>query len=172
MIVIQPSPSTSDTSRPPLNKRELERFLSEAKKAIPLRGTISVLLTGDGAVRELNRRFRRKNKATDVLSFPAWNADGPAESRLAGDLAISLDTAARQAENFGHSLRIEVQVLMLHGLLHLAGLDHETDDGEMANREQELRKRFGLPLGLIQRSATGAEPPAARKTPRPRSRTL
>ena len=69
----------------------------------------------------------------------------------AGDLAISLDTAARQAASFGHTLRDEVRVLMLHGLLHLSGMDHETDNGEMAAREAELRRELNLPTTLIER---------------------
>ncbi len=113
-----------------------------------------MLLTGDDAIRRLNRSFRGKNKATDVLSFPA-----PPELRAisAGDLAVSLETAARQAEAHGHDLATELRILLLHGLLHLAGLDHETDAGEMAAREAELRVRFRLPNGLIARMLTPAK---------------
>ena len=74
---------------------------------------------------------------------------------MAGDLAISVETAARQAEEAGHPLATEIQVLLLHGLLHLAGYDHETDDGQMARREAVLRRRLGLAEGLIERSRTG-----------------
>ena len=105
------------------------------------------MLTTDDGIRMLNRRFRKKNKATDVLSFPV---DGPS-SGLAGDLAISVETAARQAAEHGHALRVELRVLMLHGLLHLAGYDHETDQGEMAKKESRLRAKLKLPLGLIER---------------------
>ena len=118
-------------------------------------------------IRDLNRRFRRKNKATDVLSFPAAEAFGKA-AQIAGDLAISLETAARQAEAFGHPLETEVKVLILHGILHLAGMDHEADTGEMARRESALRKRFELPAGLIQRSGRRAEAPAKKISPRSR----
>ena len=88
-----------------------------------------------------------------MLSFPA-----PAEiaKEHAGDLAISLETARRQAEDHGHSLREELRILMLHGVLHLRGMDHETDAGEMAAREAELRKRLRLPDGLIARAAATA----------------
>jgi len=114
-----------------------------------------VLLTSDKAIRRLNRRFRGKNKATDVLSFPAE----PGPEKLAGDLAISVETARRQAAEHRHSLNVEIEVLMLHGLLHLAGYDHEADRGQMASREQNLRARLKLPLGLIERAkGTGTEP--------------
>ncbi len=101
-------------------------------------------------MRRLNRTFRKKNKATDVLSFPA----PPEAEGMTGDLAISLDTAARQAAEQGHTLRDEVRILLLHGLLHLAGEDHESDSGEMAARESELRGRLKLRSGLIERTQT------------------
>jgi probable rRNA maturation factor len=129
--------------------RTLARFLREAQAAVRLRGMVSVLLTTDGAMRRLNRTFRGKNKATDVLSFPAGEAS---RGEVAGDLAISIPTARKQAAEQGHSLSAEVKVLMLHGMLHLAGYDHETDDGKMERRERVLRARLGLPLGLIERS--------------------
>ncbi|MGZ5154765.1 MAG: rRNA maturation RNase YbeY [Burkholderiales bacterium] len=117
-----------------------------------MRGQVTVLLTTDAAIRRLNRQFRGKNKATDVLSFPA-SAPGPL--KIAGDLAISVPTALRQADERGHSLGVEIKVLMLHGLLHLAGYDHETDKGEMARREQKLRAKLRLPHGLIERTEKG-----------------
>jgi len=125
----------------------LKRYLREAQTAVGLKGEVSVLLTTDDGIRGLNRRFRKKNKATDVLSFPA--PDFAAGS--AGDLAISVETAARQAEEQGHRLSVELRVLMLHGLLHLAGYDHEADSGEMARKERRLRAKLGLPMGLIER---------------------
>ena len=115
-----------------------------------LRGKASVLLTTDASIRRLNRQFRGKDKATDVLSFPA---DGPASEGIAGDLAISVPTAQRQAAACGHSLSTELKVLILHGLLHLAGFDHESDTGQMARRERKLRADLGLPQGLIERVA-------------------
>jgi probable rRNA maturation factor len=132
--------------------RALNAFLREAQTAVRLKGLVSVLLTSDGAIRTLNRDFRRKNKATDVLSFPAAEISG---GEVAGDLAISVDTARKQAREQGHSLGIEIKVLMLHGLLHLAGYDHETDGGEMARRERLLRAKLALPLGLIERTEGG-----------------
>lgn len=127
----------------------LVRFLREAQGALKLRGEVSILLTSDKTMRRLNRQFRNRDKTTDVLSFPA-EIQGP--ERIAGDLAISLPAARRQSEERGHALGVEMRVLILHGLLHLAGYDHETDDGEMARREQRLRAKLGLPHGLIERS--------------------
>jgi probable rRNA maturation factor len=130
-------------------KQTLNRFLAEAQLAVRLRGEVNVLLTTDPAIRKLNRQFRGKNKATDVLSFPA---EGIGAEEMAGDLAISVDTARRQAADQGHALTCELKVLILHGLLHLAGYDHEIDNGKMARREQLLRARLRLPLGLIERA--------------------
>jgi probable rRNA maturation factor len=136
----------------------LSRFLKLAQTAVRLKGQVNALFTTDPAIRRLNKQFRGKNKATDVLSFPAG---GFGAEEMAGDLAISVPTALRQAVAQGHSLSTEVKVLMLHGLLHLSGLDHETDDGQMARREKLLRGRLGLPQGLIERVE---EPtPAGRK---------
>jgi len=133
--------------------RTLARFLAAAQKAVRLKGQVSVLLTTDAAIRKLNRQFRDKNKSTDVLSFPAEPFPGvPAKERYAGDLAISVPTALRQSAGQGHSLSTEVKVLMLHGLLHLSGLDHEADTGQMAKRERLLRAKLGLPQGLIERT--------------------
>jgi probable rRNA maturation factor len=157
MITIEP-PSTGSNSTP-LAKSGLTRFLRRAREAVGLKGEVDVLLTSDHELRRLNRTFRGKNKPTDVLSFPT-----PEEiaAEHAGDLAISLDTAARQAESFGHSLGQEVRILLLHGLLHLAGMDHEVDSGEMATREAELRRELKLPVTLIERVS---EPPSIARTP-------
>jgi probable rRNA maturation factor len=103
----------------------------------------------DGRVRDLNRRFRRKNSPTDVLSFPA---DEPGDL---GDVVIAHGVARRQAAGAGHSLTTEVRVLALHGLLHLLGYDHEHDDGRMRRLERRLRIRGGLREGLIERAAQG-----------------
>jgi probable rRNA maturation factor len=143
--------------------RTLGSFLTAAQSAVRLRGQVTVLLTSDAAIRSLNRRFRGKNKATDVLSFPA-DTTAPGAEKIAGDLAISIPTASRQAAAQGHSLTKEIKVLMLHGLLHLAGYDHEVDAGEMERREQLLRARLRLPMGLIERAAP---PKPAAKARRP-----
>jgi len=150
MITIDP-PSTSSISAAALatlSPSGLARFFNRACAAVGVTGVVEVLLTGDAAMKRLNRTFRGKNKPTDVLSFPSPAEIAPAH---AGDLAISLETAARQAAAFGHSLRDEVRILLLHGLLHLHGLDHETDAGEMASREAALRRELRLPVTLIER---------------------
>ena len=132
-----------------LSKAGLTRFLHKAQELAALGGNVDVLLADDRELRRLNRQFRGKNKATDVLSFPA-----PVEMAEvhAGDLAISVETAARQAAEHGLTLRDEVRILLLHGVLHLAGFDHEIDDGEMAGHEAALRKQLRLPAGLIARA--------------------
>jgi probable rRNA maturation factor len=145
--------STSRDIRLP-SARTLSQFLAVARKAVRLKGNVTVLLTTDAAIRRLNQQFRGKNKATDVLSFPA---EGPGAQGIAGDLAISVTTALGQAVEQGHSLSVEIKVLVLHGLLHLAGFDHEADEGEMARRERLLRARLKLPQGLIERAAGAAK---------------
>jgi probable rRNA maturation factor len=99
---------------------------------------ISVLFCGDGAIRTLNRRYRRRDRATDVLAFPA--GDGG----LLGDIVISVPYAARQARQSGTPKSSEIGRLLLHGLLHLFGYDHETDEGEMDALEAKLRRKLGL----------------------------
>jgi probable rRNA maturation factor len=152
----------TSSPRPP-SARTLARFLSAAQKAVKLRGEVSVLLTTDSAVRRLNRTYRGIDRTTDVLSFPAM--DSPAgEECVAGDLAVSLPMARRQAAEHGHSALAEIEILILHGLLHLAGFDHHTDNGEMYRRERVLRARLGLPHGLIERAmADSARPQKNRK---------
>jgi probable rRNA maturation factor len=149
MITIEP-PSRPLPELLSVSKSAMSRFLNRARQAVGLDGEVEVLLTSDAELKRLNKTFRGKNKATDVLSFPA-----PAEiaAEHAGDLAISLETAARQAEQYGHSLPNEIRILLLHGLLHLAGEDHETDSGQMALREAALRTELRLPVGLIGRAA-------------------
>jgi probable rRNA maturation factor len=126
----------------------LSRFATQAQHALGLRGDVNVSITSSNKMRSLNRRFRGKNRATDVLSFPS-QAPG-----VAGDIAISLEIAARNANALGHDLATEVKILILHGMLHLAGYDHEIDDGEMQKREAALRQKFKLPVGLIERTHT------------------
>jgi probable rRNA maturation factor len=135
-----------------LRRHALDAFLDEAAAAVKIRGEVAALLTTDAEIRRLNRTFRKKNKPTDVLSFPAVEPL-PGHESTGGDLAISVETAARQADEAGHALSVELQVLLLHGVLHLAGYDHERDTGQMAARETLLRRRFGLEAGLIERAA-------------------
>ena len=145
MITIELPPSFEAT----LSVSGLTRFLNRVRTAVGLKGAVDVLLTGDATLRQLNKDFRGKNKSTDVLSFPAPTAFA---KKHAGDLAISLETAARQAHAHGHLLPDEVKILILHGLLHLSGEDHETDNGEMATREADLRRELRLPTTLIERT--------------------
>lgn len=105
---------------------------------------MDVLITGNQQVQAMNRRFRRKDQPTDVLSFPS--------SRGGGDIAIAAGVAARNASRYGHAPVEELKILILHGMLHLAGYDHERDNGEMAAREAALRRRLSLPNSLIERS--------------------
>jgi probable rRNA maturation factor len=160
--------ASAKSARPRLpTARTLGRFLTEAQAAVGLRGQVTVLLTTDAAIRKLNRRFRGKNKATDVLSFPA-DTTAPGSEKIAGDLAISVPTALRQAAGQGHSVSTEIKVLVLHGLLHLAGYDHEADSGQMERRERLLRGRLGLPQGLIERAANPKhQAPSKRRPPKP-----
>jgi probable rRNA maturation factor len=104
------------------------------------------LITTDAELRRLNRDFRGLDYPTDVLSFPS----GGEESL--GDLAISVPRARAQAREFGHTVQDEIGILMLHGLLHLLGMDHETDNGRMARAETRWRRKLGLPGGLIERA--------------------
>ena len=152
MITIDLAPSSTDHG---LSTSGLTRFLNRARLAVGLRGEVDVLLTSDSTLRQLNKSFRGKDKPTDVLSFPAPSKFA---TKHAGDLAISLETAARQATAYGHILRDEVRILLLHGLLHLAGEDHETDSGQMATREAKLRRELRLPATLIERVEKNAKP--------------
>jgi probable rRNA maturation factor len=110
------------------------------------RGDLTVAVVPDPRIRALNRHYRRKDKATDVLSFPAE------ERGTLGDIVIAAGVARRQALEAGHSLQTELRVLALHGLLHLLGYDHEHDDGRMARLERRLRLKGGLREGLIERN--------------------
>ncbi len=124
---------------PPSRRTELRGFLAELTRRVARGRAITCLITDDAEVRRLNRQFRGKDHATDVLSFPLGEANG-----MAGDIAISLDRARAQAAEHGHSLDDELRILMLHGALHLAGMDHETDSGEMARAESALAQEIGI----------------------------
>jgi probable rRNA maturation factor len=140
-----------------LSQASLERFVMQARRAAGLRGRANVLVTSSGELRSLNRKFRSKNEATDVLSFPAASpaSKGRKSAALAGEIAISADIAAENAARFGHSTAAEVKVLTLHGILHLAGFDHERDNGQMARKEMRLRRLLKLPVALIERTQPG-----------------
>ncbi|MEQ1883638.1 MAG: rRNA maturation RNase YbeY [Bryobacteraceae bacterium] len=133
-------------------KAGLRQFHAAVKRRVLGGRGFTCLITGDAELKRLNKRFLGKNYATDVLSFPAPSAIGEC-----GDLAISLDRAKAQAAEQRHSVFHELCVLMLHGALHLAGYDHETDRGEMRKIETAWRKRLDLPTGLIERTEGGSD---------------
>jgi probable rRNA maturation factor len=145
--------------------RALLRFARNLQAELAKGRAFHCLITGDAEVRRLNREFRGKDVATDVLSFPS--AEGPRQTRRSaplgprqtrrsaplGDIAISLARARAQGRRYGHSAEIEIRILILHGVLHLVGMDHESDGGRMARAEKRWRARLGLPDGLIERVA-------------------
>jgi probable rRNA maturation factor len=151
--------------------KSLGRFAARAQRAAGVRGEVDVLITSSAELRRLNRSFRGKDQTTDVLSFPSTDGKihhGGTETRrnpfsessvsrclgggCSGDIAISGEIAARNARRLGHRPADELKILILHGLLHLAGYDHETDAGEMARQEARLRRSLGLPAALIERT--------------------
>jgi probable rRNA maturation factor len=134
-----------------LSEESLDRFLLRAKRAAGVRGGVNVMVTSSAEMRSLNSRFRGLNKPTDVLSFPS-PLKVAGKRNLAGEIAICAEIAARNAVLFGHSPALEIKVLALHGLLHLAGMDHERDNGQMARKEAHLRQRLHLPSTLTERA--------------------
>jgi len=136
-----------------LTERALDRFVVRARRAAGLRLPVNVLVTSNRELQSLNRRFRGKDDPTDVLSFPALPAG---KARYAGEIAVSAEIATRNARLLGHAAAAEVKILALHGILHLCGYDHERDRGEMARREEKLRRALGLPIALIERSRSSA----------------
>lgn len=121
----------------PVSAVRLRRVLRGAASALRVRGELSLVLAGDGLLRRLNRVYRGKDAPTDVLSFPGEGG----EAGL-GDVVISVKTAARNARGLGRTLAQELDVLALHGFLHVLGYDHETDDGTMDRLERRLRLRL------------------------------
>jgi probable rRNA maturation factor len=135
----------------------LTSFAANVRRHLKLRGEVAVLLCNDHDIRRMNKWFRGKDKTTDVLSFPS-------EIRgHAGDIAISAETADVNAKRLRLSRIEELKILLLHGMLHLAGYDHESDNGEMSKREATLRKRFGLSQSLIDRTHRATERKTVRK---------
>ena len=141
-------------------RRPLELFLDRVKQALRLGGAdVTVCFVSDADMARMNEAFRRKKGPTDVLSFPAVRRRVPVSLRtrsgsdrvtkrgnevFLGDIAISPVTARRNGKKLGRTLPSELQVLILHGVLHLLGYDHETDRGEMDRVERRLRRRLGL----------------------------
>jgi len=131
-----------------IRRRGVKAFAKILRDQVASGRPFECLITDDRELHALNARFLGKQYPTDVLSFPA---DPQAEGGLLGSMAISAQRAREQARQFGHSLQEEIQILMLHGVLHLLGMDHETDRGRMARAEADWRTRLGLPAGLIER---------------------
>ena len=121
-------------------------FAEKALKIAPADGAgVTVAFVSDRLMRELNRHWRGKKGTTDVLSFPAGQDEfEKVEGVTLGDVVVSVEQAARQATEHGLSFEEEVKQLILHGLLHLCGYDHETDNGEMNRLELRLRRRLGI----------------------------
>lgn len=123
--------------RRPVRPQRLRRVLEGAAEALAVSGEVSLVLTGDRAVRALNARYRGQDRPTDVLSFPGGGAEGEL-----GDIVISVEAAEKNARHLGRTLGQELDVLALHGFLHVLGYDHETDDGAMDRLERRLRRRL------------------------------
>jgi probable rRNA maturation factor len=132
-----------------LRKRPIERFAKQLQDQVAKGRAFDCLITGDAELRRLNREYRGADYPTDVLSFPC--APG---LPLLGDIAVSLQRARAQARDHRHTIEQEIQILMLHGVLHLLGMDHEDDNGQMARAEKRWRTRLGLPNGLIERASS------------------
>jgi len=148
---------------PDVRERALALFAGKAQRAVGLRGDVVIFVTCSEEMQKLNREYRGKDEPTDVLTFPSLSP------RVLGDIAISVEIAAANAAELGHSTEAEVKVLILHGLLHLANYDHETDDGEMRTRETTLRRKLGLPVGLIERAHAGLPKRHASRKPSAKS---
>lgn len=117
-------------------------FMRQLFEALDISGAqVAVLITGDRAIQTYNRTYRGKDKPTDVLSFPVAGPQGGTPRHL-GDIVVSMDRVLAQAEDIGHGPQIELRFLILHGILHLLGYDHETDNGEMFARQTELKAQL------------------------------
>jgi probable rRNA maturation factor len=153
----------SDERGRPLRAPGLGAWLARVAPA-GARGVVSVALVSDRRVRALNRSYRRKDYATDVLSFPGAprarararpsSNQHPATSNFLGDIVIARGVATRQAREARHSEQTELKILALHGLLHLLGYDHDRDNGQMRRVERRLRRKGGLRESLIERAQT------------------
>lgn len=132
-----------------LRRREFTAFAERVCAEVAAGRRFCCMLSSDETLKRLNREFRSKDEPTDVLSFPSPSPDGGM-----GDIAISVERAREQAQAHGHDLFAELQILLLHGVLHLLGHDHETDGGKMRRLETKWRQRLELPNGLIERASS------------------
>jgi probable rRNA maturation factor len=139
-------PGTPGLSRG-FSRRQARAFAKRLESEVTRGRPFTCLIADDPELRRLNRDFRNHDYATDVLSFPSRQSLG-----FLGDVAISFEHARRQAAEYAHPVSQEVEILMLHGVLHLLGMDHEKDRGQMARAESKWRVALGLPTGLIKRS--------------------
>jgi probable rRNA maturation factor len=131
--------------RIPVALKPLEEFYERVRKELRFPAeSVSIRLISDAAMARLNRKYRHKRGPTDVLSFPANGAKSGRGSAYIGDIAISPQTARRNARRLARPAPAELRILILHGMLHLAGFDHETDHGEMDRKERRLRRQLGV----------------------------
>ena len=122
----------------------LQGYLSALLPMLELESAeLSVLVTDDANMQKLNKQYRGKDQSTDVLSFVNSGPTPPGEVKHLGDIVISHDQASRQAQSIGHDLVFELRFLTLHGVLHLVGYDHETDDGKMMALQSRLKQELG-----------------------------
>jgi probable rRNA maturation factor len=142
LITYRRKPATLDTA-------SLESFAEILRDRVARGREFHCRITNDAELQSLNARFLGKDYPTDVLSFPS-----DAETDNTGDLAISLQRARAQAREWSHSIDDEIRILMLHGVLHLLGMDHEADTGQMRRAEMRWRRKLGLPNSLIARVST------------------
>jgi probable rRNA maturation factor len=131
-----------------LDAESLQTFAEVLRDRVARGREFHCRITNDAELRSLNAQFRKKDYPTDVLSFP--NGHGVADNPL-GDIAVSIQRARTQAREYHHTLEAEIRILMLHGVLHLLGMDHESDSGQMKRTEIRWRRKLGLPLGLTER---------------------
>ena len=144
LLLFRPAPGALDRPR-------LLTFARRLRDQVTGGRSFCCLIADDRELRRLNARFLGRNRATDVLSFPESGQTGLPPDFL-GELAVSRERAAAQARQHGHPVEHEIQILMLHGVLHLLGMNHEGDGGRMGRAEIAWRKRLGLPAGLIERA--------------------
>jgi probable rRNA maturation factor len=131
--------------RVPVAVKPLKHFYERVRQELQFPPeSVTVQLVSDDAMARLNQTFRRKHGPTDVLSFPAKNTRPAKHEEYVGDIAISPETARRNARRFSRALNVEMRILILHGMIHLAGFDHENDHGEMDRLERRLRRRLGV----------------------------